>query len=235
MKLRSRDEIEKQKSSERKLEIDEGVKLANRVDALRKTSADEGSKLSIFRNSTLTETKSQIDNVILERDSILTEVLSLRKERLVLMKPLDDEWEKIYRIKKDMDDLNSQLEAKEASLNAREEDIAARGQRLIFIERETIDQLDQARDLVFQRQSLVTRVEDRLATIEEGNRIQDISIANRVRNLDDREVGIALHERALKMREDQVVDDRRALLDKERALNDREETLVREELRNLNG
>lgn len=78
MKLLSKIEINTLKSVERKKEIDEGVKLAKKVDTLREVASKEESNLRKFRIETLAIIQSEINLKIKERDSLLEEIKKLK-------------------------------------------------------------------------------------------------------------------------------------------------------------
>lgn len=88
MKLLSREDIAKQKSSERKSEVDEGIKLARKIDVLRETASNEETKLSKFRAEGLKQLKEDIDGLMslktaLERDvQTLYESIEVAKGKL---------------------------------------------------------------------------------------------------------------------------------------------------------
>lgn len=81
MKLLPRQEIAALKSIERKKEIDEGAKLAQKIDVLRETAAKEESTLATFREKTLGLIREDIMQLSQERNVLRIEVDLLRKEK----------------------------------------------------------------------------------------------------------------------------------------------------------
>ena len=61
MKILNRQQINEEKSRLRKIEIDEGIKLAEKIDLLRETAAKEESKLKKFRDENLKIIQKEIN------------------------------------------------------------------------------------------------------------------------------------------------------------------------------
>lgn len=80
MKLLEKSVINNLKTIEQKREIDEGKKLALKVDKLRELSAQEQSRLTLFRDESLKKIRQEIDDAIIERNSVLRETEELREE-----------------------------------------------------------------------------------------------------------------------------------------------------------
>lgn len=81
MKLLPRQEITALKNIERKKEIDEGAKLAQKIDVLRETAAKEEASLSKFREKTLGLIRGDVMQLSQERNILQIEVDILRKEK----------------------------------------------------------------------------------------------------------------------------------------------------------
>lgn len=89
-RLRTKREIDVAKAQDRQREIDEGTKLAKRVDTLRNTLPQEEKKLDEFRVNALTKIQSEIDPKVKELESINTQIRDRKTELEVLMQPLDE-------------------------------------------------------------------------------------------------------------------------------------------------
>lgn len=59
-------------ATQRKQQIEEGLILSQKVDALRQTLAEEQQKLELFRSETVKRVQAEIDAKIRERDELLT-------------------------------------------------------------------------------------------------------------------------------------------------------------------
>jgi hypothetical protein len=78
MRLLDKKTIAVQKSEERKKEIEEGVKLAKSIDALRETHAKEQVSLKNFRDAMLRSIKEEIDTLIKQKESLKEEIKNLK-------------------------------------------------------------------------------------------------------------------------------------------------------------
>lgn len=78
MKLLDKVQISNLKVNERRRDVDEGVKLAKKIDLLRETASAEESRLAKFRTETLRLIKEDIDKLIAERDKLKDEVNNLK-------------------------------------------------------------------------------------------------------------------------------------------------------------
>lgn len=95
VRLFQKNEIEKLSSIEKRAEIEEGMKLARRIDTLRSTLADEEKKVRLFRENTTQRVVDEINEKILYRDSLQREIAELKDQRRLLMMPIVDELEAI--------------------------------------------------------------------------------------------------------------------------------------------
>lgn len=82
MKLLDKKEVLQAKNLTRETEINEGAKLARKIDALRETAALEEKKLAEFREKTLNIIKEEVDVLILRRNKLREEIHTLEKTLL---------------------------------------------------------------------------------------------------------------------------------------------------------
>lgn len=95
MKLLPKQLINTAKATERKKEIDEGLALARKVDALRELKATEEQELLKWRENSLKTIQYEIRQFIEERNSLKEENIHARKINDDLTKPLTSEWTRI--------------------------------------------------------------------------------------------------------------------------------------------
>ena len=81
MKLLPKSDIAKAKSVDKQREIDEGMKLAKRVDSLREVAAAEEASLKKFRSETLGAINTEITANATKRDELTQEVQSLEERK----------------------------------------------------------------------------------------------------------------------------------------------------------
>ena len=90
MKLLEKNKIIIQKNQERAIEVNEGYKLAKKVDSLRQTYTDEQKNLIKFRNESVIKVRDEIALVLNERDSLKKEVSTLTEQKKELLIPFSN-------------------------------------------------------------------------------------------------------------------------------------------------
>ncbi len=89
MRLLDKKIVVAQVAQERKNQIDDGLKLAKKIDALRQTHAEEEERLETFRREMVAEVQREIAAAISEREVLQVANERLREERFALQAPLD--------------------------------------------------------------------------------------------------------------------------------------------------
>ncbi len=98
MRLLQKSEIDRKKAVEQKTLMDEGLKIAKRVDILRETVAREEVALERFRASSVETINAEIVPLEKKKNDIKKEVSDLEDTRRELMKPLDAEWARVREL-----------------------------------------------------------------------------------------------------------------------------------------
>ena len=120
IKLLAKRDIDAAKAKERSLEVAEGLKLANRVDGLRETQAQEEASLQRFRTETIKKINEEITESTAKRDSLLTEVKTLQADRERALIPLDKEKQEIVEERVELEEKHSLNKAFEETLEKKE-------------------------------------------------------------------------------------------------------------------
>lgn len=227
MKLLTKNEIEKQKGIERKMEIDEGAKLARKVDALREITAKESVERDKFRLASLEKIRTEITDATKERDDILAEIETLKTRRAVLMEPLDAEWARIRNREQKVVDIEKEIESKKALLNKKEEELTARQEALATAERRISQAETLANDNLRKTSAERQEAQTTLAKAQDVRKEADQYHADRTQDVASREAEVAVRERVVAIKQAQIIEDRKELEDRERAVNDKYETLLR--------
>ena len=81
MKLLPKSEVILNSTQDRKLSIDEGLKLARKIDELRKTATEEEAKLSQLRDYSLKAIRLEMENLMKERATLLEDIKELVNKR----------------------------------------------------------------------------------------------------------------------------------------------------------
>ncbi len=230
MRLLSKKEINTQVAEHRRVEIQEGTKLAKRVDSLRQKYVDEKDKYEKYVTETQKILQDQLKKLEEKRSSIQKEVTYLEAKQVKLRIPLDAEWEALRSQQEGLQEWSDKLKNDQANLDALKIHIA--DLEKIAIEREkraklyeedaqkqvksaiiSIQQAEQQKKEALQLLESVTAHENRTKT----------SLQERERSLDDRETAIKSVEKAqndekIRLRDLEIFleDERRTL---ERAFN----------------
>lgn len=132
MRLLKKEEIVKAKSLERRVEIEEGMKLAKKVDALRDILPREQKKLDDFRRETLASIHKDITEAEDKKTALMSEVKSLEERRVAALKPISHLWEEIR--------------SKEKEVNEREEIVTKIEMEVVSLEQKAQKDLKKASD-----------------------------------------------------------------------------------------
>lgn len=97
--LPAKKDLDKVKSQERKLEIDNGMALAKRIDALRETKDKEEQQLREWREGSVNKVKEEIAVLVYERDTLKKQNEQATIKRDELLKPLTTEWALVDKAK----------------------------------------------------------------------------------------------------------------------------------------
>jgi hypothetical protein len=227
MKLLDKQSLMQQKSTERKLEIDEAVKLAKKVDALRETSASEESRLLKFRQESLKQTKLEIDGLIAQKTELEGKVSTLEAQRTELLKPLDAEWVKVQEKQAKLSELEGLLEKETLKLVNAEIEIESR-LRELKTEESRIKDKEKATDDNYS-DSLSDRFDAGKILIAAKELESEIKWVANIKNAEllVRENSVAIRERNTEIRTESLEKREIEQNNRERAINDKYETLQR--------
>jgi uncharacterized protein (DUF3084 family) len=227
MKLLDKKTIQVEKASERKKEIDEGVKLAKKIDKLREESSSEEGRLAKFREASLKKIRDDISKLSEEKSSLSLDIITLTAQRDKLKEPLDKEWNVVNNRAKDLETLNTQLFNKEVLLNQKEKSLVEKEKELKLEEERVLDLQERANDNYDSSIKELAKVKKQSEDLEKRERETDEGLRERTRivslketKLEAREIDFKNVQLAIQRREEVVRD-------KEVQLKDREELLER--------
>ena len=225
MRLMPKTGVEKANAEAKRKEIDEGVKLAKRIDGLRETLADEEQSLEKFRVATLENIKAETAPLEEKRDSLKKEVGELERTRAELLLPLDEAWEEVELERKELEqkeyDVGEvQKAAEKDKTKAREELRLAKEakKQAAFCEEEATNKLNSATIELrnakeLNEQAVTTKREadiyktEALATVAEEQRKLDL----RTKALEEREEKVRKDEEEISKTKLQLADQRQTL------------------------
>lgn len=139
MKLLKKSEISSAQAVDRAREVQEGVKLSGRVDALRKLQADEEQTLEKFRRESLKTIGEEISELEGKRQELKIELVYLREE-------LNKETTLSREERRNLESLKIKLEEKERFLDEKAESLSLE-------ELDIAEALKQAKDSVLRAET----------------------------------------------------------------------------------
>lgn len=227
MKLLDKYQINTLKATERKKEIDEGLKLAKKVDALRELTAKEQANIEKFREQTLKEVKNEITDLISQRGVLDTDVKRLQEERQRLLVPLTNEWLEVSNLKEQLNDKKEEIHEKEIEFIQKTDDLVNRIKAL-YIEEQRIED---TRNEIDKQLAEVTEFRNKKKTvlldIQEHQKEVYTDCETKIKELTDRELDVASRERDEKNKEDLLNNKEKELNKQSIAIRDKYETLNR--------
>lgn len=248
MKLLTKEDLQEKKSFERKKEIDEGVKLAKKVDTLRELSVVEQANLTKFRDETLNSIKNEITLATTQYNALQQQIKQLEEDRMRKMAPIDltKEWEQVKNDKLQVEEWKRELFDREANVILREGKIITSEQDFDTRNKQLIENETKAKQYLEESNKSYRVVEEIRTNIEIKKDLSDKEVSERYNTLLEKEQQFAHREQEFKVIQDQVEIDKKEMLErgtslinregrvelKEKELFERDETLKQNE--NLN-
>jgi len=228
MRLLPKSEINVRQAQQKRAEIDEGVKLANRVDNLREIAAQEEASLSSFRNTTLKAIGEEVKKAEEERNVILKEVVDLRKELSEGTKQLDTRKDELDSYQKSLERLESDLTSRVSALKTLASKLKDQSKQT----KEYNDRLIYAHKAIGEvRKEVESSHEQAKSVLSQAIKRHDsiVSLADKAeQDIQTRDIAVAYKERDLTIRAGHLNHRAEALRIREIQLIDREQTLERE-------
>lgn len=213
MRLLPKLELDKAKATERRVAIDEGLKIARRVDNLREVAAEAETTLEKFRRETVARVNEEIAQKVKERNELETGNVQRRLERAELEKPLTAAWAEIDKENARLDTLREETSRGRTKLedDQRETEIAAKKASKALARATTKEEL--ATSLLADAD---TASKQATSTLANANRTKDAAVALKEKTNKElmhrdlmatsRERGVTMREQALTVREKELND-----------------------------
>lgn len=231
-RLLSKREVDAQKARERHREIEEGKKLAGRVDGLRELASSEESGLEEFRIKQLTAIQAELGPKIQELAEVNSEIARKKTIRDQESVPIEEKW--------------AEIRSAEAASRKEQEELTQRDAQLKLaiaanIEREHQNEAEHQRALAEHQRATEMLVQSAKVHDEARQTLKDAQEKDRVVN-----TALTLREKEVRAREESAVHVQEIqsklgkrletyeqnLFKKELQLRDREKTLERNISRN---
>jgi hypothetical protein len=227
MKLLKKSTIQKDIAEQKRQQIDEGLTIARKVDALRLTLANLEGQHAKFIEGMKAELERQTGQLSKDVDNKRQEVAYLEAERLELIKPLTAEWEEVAKKSAEIEQIKSDLLVVSAE-TLKKEKVLENKTRL---ESEALNRIKvRERELIRVYDGVAQNLQDteriKQETITEKNRwdkYYDIKNAE----FAEREKGITSYLFTLDKRKEQIEVEEKEIVNEKLRLKDQRETLER--------
>jgi hypothetical protein len=227
LKLLDKRDVAQLKARERALEVSEGMKLAQRVDALRETQAEEEASLANFRMRTIEAINNETKALEDKKNILQLEVDALESRKVQALLPLTAKENALREQAKQLDEASDAMKSVEAVLRA--ERAALESDKAVVAGRE--------RDIA-QMQERTSTLLSGAAEIHDDNEARRVALNARERDITNQDKALESKkekmEKLLEEREDNVVKaeeklrkEQKKLEDDFRRLESREGTLER--------
>lgn len=227
MRLLSKREVDQAKQKDRQQEIEEGMKLARKVDDLRETASEEETRLQLFRQKSVEQLHAEIQPLEKKKSSLEEEVKDLEHRKKLALAPLDAEWErmkeegrKVTLKKFELDDREALVKKSEIDIENSKKELEIEKGRLQDFKRTTSENLVQSENTLKQAQEEARDVR------ENARKVTALAKSRNKVSL-DREAKVAVREREVLLREQSNLKKDIDLAKRERILKDRYSTLQR--------
>jgi hypothetical protein len=235
IKLLSKNETAKAKALDQSREIAEGSKIAKRVDGLRELLAEESKTLDDFRTSTLAQISKETSEALTSRDSILSEVKELRKEKEQGLNEVSEARRELDAFKATLDDRELDLAEKAHHIEISEEWAAKNfldAQRELVLSTNQREQADRLLQEAKDKENYADRVLKSAESIRERSANNEMAIQ---RELSARERNVAQRELLCAEQEEQNIKKEQELVTLKVQIDDKEGMLNRSIQRMKNG
>lgn len=227
MKLLDKREIDKSKALEMSRAVQEGAKLAKRVDALREAQAQEEVALAKFRKETLTKIHEEITYHATTRDALYNEVRTLEARKVEALKPIEAEKREAQEAVAHLEETKRHLEAKSRELEEKERGVEAQRKSSALELARALAERSRATEYLDNAEANESATRFVLA---ESEAIRDSARrfkADMEQELRQRDEAVASKERGMELREDYIRREEQRLVKENRKLEDRKSALER--------
>lgn len=210
-KLLKKSEIDIAKARDRQREINEGMKIAHRVDTLRKTQAEEEAILERFRLGTISKINEEIVSRTKELNVLLKQVSDLEDKRRIALQPLDTEWNEVNQKKDELTYYALSLNNEKSTIKELRKGYEVEVELLETEKKRILSERDQSIKSLYQAEE---NKEKSRNTLKESENIKKSIIDlkdNVMRELKERDTICASKERDLENKEEQIEKEKKAL------------------------
>jgi len=227
MKLLDTRTIRTNINAERKVDIDQGIILARKVDTVRQNLAKEEAKWATFHSETIKELQNQIDTKIKERDVLESTITDLKQERTELLKPLDKEWALVKEEREQIVVVEKNLEELQKRLNKTSEDISKQLQEIEIEKKRQSDTKAEIQKQGEQASGLLIEASKRLSDALEEEKRVTLAIRTKMRKASEKEAVLRATVLDIELREKRIKEDEKFISEEKIRLVDQRGVLER--------
>jgi uncharacterized protein YoxC len=228
MRLLPKQEISVKQASKQKAEIDEGVKLARRVDSLREIAATEEASLASFRASTLKAIQEDIQKIETERNEVLNQVKTLREEIKEGTKVLDDRENSLKQLENALKQYEIDVNERLNILKITSEELKKQSKLSNNYYLQTVNAMQIIEEVRKETSALYSEASNYLEACHDTYMAVHSLEAQITSELKARDIAVASRERDVIIKQEHLDILSKSLHTKELQLIDREQTLERE-------
>lgn len=227
MRLLTKNEVQTLKNADRKREIDEGVKLAKKVDTLRKTSSEEESRLRLVREASTAQVLGDIARLVAEKTELEIGNSELKAERLKLEAPIDltEAWDEVDALGKKNESIADELLEKEITITKRESDVeetlgtfSDREKELARSEESWNQNLLDSENRLKESITLKKQAQELFDATERESNEKSSELERRERSTENKEADLEMREKALEEGEKKLTNEKILLADRRATL-----------------
>lgn len=228
MQLLKRSTVQTEVSNQRQKQIDEGLRIAQKVDALRQTLGELEQQQAKFLAGMEKELEERTQPLVKKIASLQKDIEDLEEKRKLLLEPIDSKWVAVNAKESELEETQTLLEKKTSEIIFREERVTDLGielkNRLFKVktrERELDKTIRTASEELYIAQ-------EKHIEAQKAKDASDQYSKESKQELFTREADVAVREREVKMLQNHTIDRERELDERETLIKDREDTLERE-------
>ena len=227
MKLLPKSIINSELASQKKKQIDEGLLIAKKVDALRQTLASLETQHTNFISSMKSELKAQTQPLIDEIASKKLEIKNLSAKREELLVPLTKEWNEVNSKRKEIDKISDELAKERANLKQKQQVLDER----IKKEKETSFKINTIKNEITKK---LKETEENKVKTELAYQVSELSKERVFRELEEkkqaileRDAKVAVRERETQLLKESLENENKFIREEKIRLADQRATLER--------
>ncbi len=229
MILPAKIQINKAKAQETKAQIDEGLALARKVDALRELKLTQEQNIKEWRDVTVRTVQSEINEWIQKRDMALSEAKAAERRRDEARKPLNFEWIKISDEKRGIENEKNTLFLDKQSFKIELNSFEKEKEKIEILLQEVIENEKTTKILKEEAEVLKKDAERQnvsaLSERDNQNRVYERKIAEVAQSAEEYKVAL----QTIEVQENQVKEKEKELITRENDLTRRIKNLQRVE------